>query len=160
MTRLHETIAIEGCAEHAREALDRFFLSLRGKDGISWMRLRVPTDGSRNGYGISLDREVRVEVRPPPVSEQARAIGIIWRPEGTLAFPTFEGTVTLCTNPHPRHAYIALDGSYTPPLGPAGQVFDAIIGRQIAKATAREFLKDLKDAVERLIKESPKDNET
>jgi len=43
---------------------------------------------------------------------------------------------------------VELDGAYVPPFGPAGQLFDATIGRRIAQATAREFLKDLKASIE------------
>ena len=72
---------------------------------------------------------------------------ISWLPEGTGVFPAFRGT--LMVRSENGTSAIELDGTYTPPFGAAGQVFDATIGHRIAQATARELLKDLKAAVER-----------
>ncbi|MBV8530143.1 MAG: hypothetical protein JO104_02415 [Candidatus Eremiobacteraeota bacterium] len=75
-------------------------------------------------------------------------VQIRWAPEGTTVFPTFEGTLTIRGENPASPSHLELDGAYTPPFGIAGQVFDAAIGHRIAKATAREFLKDVKHAIE------------
>jgi len=114
------------------------------------MRLRVPTDGATHGYGISFDREVRIEARPIGDSQHlCDLIEIAWAPEGALVFPRFEGRLSVWSDEETHVTYVELDGSYTPPFGAAGQLFDLTIGRRIAQATAREFLKDLKQALER-----------
>jgi hypothetical protein len=141
---------VERSREQTQERLERFFIALRGRDGIARFRLRVPTDGANHGYGISFDREVRIEARHASDPERTSDfIEIAWVPEGTLVFPRFDGKLSVCTNSNPDACYIELDGSYTAPLGTAGQIFDAAIDRRIAQATAREVLKDLKAAAEK-----------
>ena len=149
MTRLRDTALIDRPIQTTREGLERFFLSLRGKDGIARLHLRVPTDSAPHGYGISLDREVRIEARPAGSEFGQAFIEIAWMAEGLLVFPRFDGKLRIFRNGDPNHTRIELEGSYTPPFGPAGQLFDAAIGHRIAQRTAREFLKDLKDAVEK-----------
>jgi hypothetical protein len=143
MTRLRDSTTVDLSPEQARAGIERFFVSLEGSDGISRMRLRVPTDGAPHGYAISLDREVRIE------AEIKDPVKIRWVPEGSTIFPIFEGELHLSPNGESRRTVIELDGAYTPPFGPAGQIFDAAIGHRIAKRTAYEFLKDLKAAVEK-----------
>lgn len=62
--------------------------------------------------------------------------------------PKFEGTLVVWGEGERNRSYIELDGAYRPPLGTAGQILDEAIGHRIAESTAREFLKDLKRAVE------------
>ncbi|HMF29646.1 MAG TPA: hypothetical protein VKE42_12780 [Candidatus Cybelea sp.] len=126
--------------------LERFFETLRGKDGVSRLRLRVPTDG--RARGLSIDREVCVEARRTRGEASLNDLMLItWVPEGTGVFPAFEGI--LIVRSENGTSSIELDGTYTPPFGAAGQVFDATIGHRIAESTAHELLKDLKAAVER-----------
>ncbi len=145
MPRLSDRTAIDCSVEQASKGIDCFLDSLKGRDGVARLRLRVPADGPM--LGIAIDREVRIEVRPP--SEVGGAMAMGWKPEGTVALPTFEGTLVAQSDGDPNVTYLDLDGSYTPPFGAAGQLFDAAIGKRIAQATAREFLKDLKAAIEK-----------
>lgn len=146
MTRLRDAIVVDSPAEQSMLRLERFFDSLRGKDGVSRIRLRVPTDGPTRG--LALEREVCVEARRTRGEAMLDDLMLItWVPEGTGVFPTFEGILIVRSTD--GTSSIELDGTYTPPFGPAGQVFDAAIGHRIAESTARELLKDLKAAVER-----------
>ena len=148
MTRLRETIPIERPADQAQEALERFFAPLTGKAGP--LRLRVPFDGATANYGIYFDRDVLVEAhRARDEGNLNDVVSIKWVPEGTAALPSFSGTLTVCGEEDPARSHIELDGSYAPPFGAAGQVFDAAIGHHIAQATARELLSDIKTAIER-----------
>lgn len=150
MPRLRDRISVACSVKQAQRGLERFFISLRGKDGVARLRLRVPTDGAPSGYGISLDREVRVEARAARDADDLNdIIEIAWMPEGIAVFPRFDGSLTVSGEDDPNVSYIELDGAYTPPFGATGQLFDAAIGRRIAQATAREFLKDVKAAIER-----------
>jgi hypothetical protein len=146
MAWLHDAISVDGSAERNMLRLERFFESLRGKDGVSRLRLRVPTDGP--AQGLAIEREVRVEARRPRGEASLNDLMLItWLPEGTAVFPAFQGM--LIVRSENGTSSIELDGNYTPPFGVAGQVFDATIGHRIAQSTARELLKDLKAAVER-----------
>jgi hypothetical protein len=154
MPRLHDRTSVERPVGQAQERLEKFLASLRGKDGICRLRLRVPMNA--NPYGLSLDRAVHIEAtRPRDEQTLDGVIQITWSPEGNTIFPRFEGTLAVYgEGADPGVSYIELDGSYVPPFGPAGQLFDAAIGRRIAQATAREFLKDVKAAIEREPSES------
>lgn len=143
MPRLRDRSLIGLPIDAVRAGISRFFASLRQKDGVARLHLRVPTDGPT--MGLSIDRAVRIDARESP---DGSTIHITWMPEGTTVFPTFEGVLCLGSDGTPDETYVELDGAYTPPFGAAGQIFDAAIGRRIAQATAREFLKDVKDAVE------------
>jgi len=146
MTRLRDAISVESSALQSMLRLERFFESLRGKDGVSRLRLRVPTDGPTRG--LAIEREVCVEARRTRGEASLNDLMLItWVPEGTAVFPTFEGI--LIVRSENGTSSIELDGTYTPPFGTAGQVFDAAIGHRIAESTAHELLKDLKAAVER-----------
>jgi hypothetical protein len=147
MTRLRASTLVEGAARQSMGRLQLFFASLRGEDGIARIRLRVPADGP--AWGLSIDREVRVEARRPRGEASLDDLMLIrWMPEGTAVFPTFEGILTIRASGEADASLIELDGNYMPPFGVAGQVFDAAIGHRIAQATARELLKDLKRTIE------------
>ncbi|HLY03659.1 MAG TPA: hypothetical protein VKR56_14330 [Candidatus Cybelea sp.] len=148
MTRLRESTLLDCTADQTQQGLEHFFNSLRKRDGISRFRLRVPVRGATK-YGLSLDREVLIQARQVLYDGEVRERFVIaWMPEGSVVFPRFEGTLAIGDESESGHSCIELDGSYTPPFDGTGKIFDADIGHQIAQATAREFLKDLKSAIE------------
>jgi hypothetical protein len=148
MTRLKESTLLNCTADQTQQGLEDFFNSLRKRDGVARLRLRVPVRGATE-YGLSLDREVVIEARRAlHGGEVPERFEIAWMSEGSVAFPRFEGTLGIGGKSASGHCCIELDGSYTPPFDGAGKIFDADIGHQIAQATAREFLKDLKSAIE------------
>jgi len=75
------------------------------------------------------------------------AMMIEWH-AGTRLFPDFHGTLRLriATVESTR---LTFEGAYRPPLGQVGVAFDALIGRRIARATMRELLDRIADALER-----------
>jgi hypothetical protein len=149
MSRLHDKTSVDFSIAEAQTRLEAFLTSLRGQDGVARMRLRVPITGMADSFGLALDREVRIEARRRrDEPRQADVTEIVWQPEGTTVLPRFEGTLFVTHDGSPNRSDIELDGEYTPPFGAAGQVFDAAIGQQIARTTAREFLLDLKRAIE------------
>ena len=150
MSRLHDKTSVDFPIAEAQSRLEVFLTSLRGPDGVARMRLRVPITGMPDSFGLALEREVRIEARRRRDElRQADIVEIVWQPEGATVLPRFEGTLFVTHDGSPKRADIELAGEYTPPFGAAGQVFDAAIGQQIARTTAREFLLDLKRAIER-----------
>jgi hypothetical protein len=148
MTHLRDQIAVDCPPAESESRLEAYFASRRGVDGISRLRLRVPM--TKNPHGLRLDREVRIEAsRARDEDNLNDLIRITWIPEGGIAFPRFEGTLVVWGEERANRSYIELDGAYTPPLSAAGEMFDAAVGHDIAKTTAREFLEDLKNAIER-----------
>lgn len=149
MTHLREQIFLASSAGEAESRLENYLASLRGSTGVARLRLRVPVEDLSGPLGISIDREVRVEARRARDDENLNdLIRISWGPEGKTILPSFSGTLIVWGETGKNMSYIELDGAYTPPLGAAGQAFDETIGHRIAESTAREFLKDLKRAIE------------
>jgi len=145
MRELREQTPVECTVDDAEAGLRAFFAARQDADGVTRMRLRVPMDGS----SLSFEREVRVEAREGRDDDSLNNLmRIAWEPESSVVFPRFEGTMLAWGEDDPGKSFIELRGHYTPPLGAAGQVFDEAIGYEIARATAREFLRDIKRDVE------------
>jgi hypothetical protein len=100
---------------------------------------------------LVLRRRVRmVFERRPDAHEVGRphdAVAVHWS-AGTHLFPEFHGTLRLRIA-SVDETRLTLEGKYRPPLGPFGGVFDALIGRRIARATMADLLRRLGDAMER-----------
>ncbi|GAC1660171.1 MAG: hypothetical protein NVS4B13_08270 [Candidatus Elarobacter sp.] len=101
--------------------------------------------------GGRLRRPVRVVFdRSPDQLEAGRghdALEVHWT-AGTRLFPEFHGSVRLRIA-SVEETRLTLEGAYRPPFGPAGAVFDTLAGRRIARATMRDLLDRLCDAMER-----------
>lgn len=148
MTRLRDHVPVARSVEDVQGRLLSYLGSLRGKDGAARIRLRVPIVA--DGFQLSIDREVWVDAERTRDDDNLNdVIRISWKPEGTIVFPTFEGTLVVWSEDDPETSVLELDGGYKPPFGAGGQAFDAVIGHRIAQRTARELLNDLKNAVER-----------
>jgi hypothetical protein len=73
---------------------------------------------------------------------------IRWSAENDGPFPIFDGQLIVQADEVYEMFWLALDGSYAPPGGAAGLLFDAVAGRHIAAATARAFLEHLRNHIE------------
>ena len=69
-----------------------------------------------------------------------------WEPIGGGPFPSFKGSLKM--HPLGVETEMELRGEYTPPLGPVGELFDAMIGKKLADATAAALLGDIKSSLE------------
>jgi hypothetical protein len=75
-------------------------------------------------------------------------VHVKWRPEGGGPFPDFDGTLKIVPDEDYSACWLALDGTYVPPGGIAGKLFDAAVGTRIAHATGRRLLEQIKTDVE------------
>lgn len=97
---------------------------------------------------VSVTRAIREHVRlgwavVDDLTDESRrhdAIAIYWTPDHPT-FPSFAGTITV--RPHYRESYIRITGTYDPPLGRAGRLFDRFAGRHIARATLLRLIREL-----------------
>ncbi len=69
------------------------------------------------------------------------ALMIIWQSRLRLPLPDFHGLLTVRVRAPGTE--VSIQGSYVPPFGIAGQVFDSAIGRRIARATLQKLLGDI-----------------
>ncbi len=79
------------------------------------------------------------------------ALLIAWRPLKTGLFPDFRGVLTV--RPTYHGASLRLTGQYEAPFGMAGKVFDAMLGRSIARATLRRLLDEVALDIQALYQE-------
>jgi hypothetical protein len=76
--------------------------------------------------------------------------GIHWEPKGGGPYPTFDGTLAVRADETYDKSVLELDGQYAPPLGAAGALFDAVVGKRIAELTAQGLLKRIGSGLEAL----------
>ena len=104
----------------------------------------MPLDGVAGFSGLALEHAVRVRAwRDRDDQNLNDLIRITWEPEGGGAYPAFRGTLATWGETDPPQTFIEIDGTYEPPMGVAGEAFDAAVGRAIAQRTVRAFLDDL-----------------
>ncbi|HEY0383764.1 MAG TPA: hypothetical protein VGC72_16345 [Candidatus Elarobacter sp.] len=119
-------------------------------DAAAGVELHVPLRDLAPTRGGQLRRRVRlVAARRPDEHERGRAhdaLEIDWT-AGTRFFPDFRGHLRLRIA-SVETTLLSLEGSYQPPFGAFGTVFDLVIGRRIARATLRDLLRRLGDAME------------
>ena len=85
----------------------------------------------------------------PDPSHLHHTTAISWMPERGGPFPKFVGFLLIEADENYGMSRLALEGDYEPPFGAAGKVFDAAVGRTIARVTARHLLDTLRDSLEK-----------
>lgn len=73
---------------------------------------------------------------------------IHWTPAEGGPYPDFDGELTVRADEDYPTSILELTGSYRPPLGVPGAIFDAVLGKRIAEATARELLRTIGENME------------
>jgi hypothetical protein len=121
-----------------------YFQQRAHSTGTGGLPLRLPLDAV--AAGLSVNKPVTLEARCIESDGAPDAIGISWTPQGTTAFPRFEGTLTVAAEGEASR--LALTGNYAAPGGIAGAAFDAVVGRRIARATIEALLQQLRVAAE------------
>ena len=71
-----------------------------------------------------------------------------WEAEEGGLYPVFDGTLAVGGDEDYNAFWLLLDGTYVPPGGIVGAVFDAVVGHRIAVATAKSLLGDMSEAIE------------
>lgn len=98
----------------------------------------------------ALKRKVRLRFRiqddNSDTVRQHEAIRIVWWSESAL-LPNLSGTLRFRVA-KPAETLLIFEGTYQPPFGTAGAIFDRFFGRHLATATARDLLVRIGDALE------------
>ena len=129
--------------DRARSILEETLQELATTGRPVIQRLRVPFP-VRDGSGPSIEKDVTVTYgvgKDPLHFDQPWALH--WTPTNGGAFPEFNGTLTVRADEDYTTCALELRGTYEPPLGIPGTMFDSVLGSRIASATAREFLKEI-----------------
>ena len=124
---------------------------LRGElagDSPEWqLHVTAPKSGIRLPFDLSKAVDVTVRAAADPMHFD-RPWQVTWAPHGGGPYPTFDGTLTVRADENWDVAALELSGTYDPPMGIAGKVFDAVVGARLAAATAKELLAHLGRSIE------------
>jgi len=92
---------------------------------------------------LRVERDVEITLTAKPAYPGYALFDVAWAPKDGGPYPTFHGTLSVADE-GPGWSRLEIDGTYAPPFGPIGAVFDAAVGRRIAQATLRELLAELR----------------
>lgn len=141
--RLRDHIELGCPLAEAETRVAEYFAAHRRPDGETHVRLRVPLGGLGLPAGLALEREVTARCRRGRDADNLNDVILIDWNAGDDPFPTFEGTLVTWAEGDPSRSFVELDGSYEPPFGAAGEIFEEAIGHEIAGRTARSLLDDI-----------------
>jgi hypothetical protein len=85
--------------------------------------------------------------RPADMTPRYR---VHWEAESSGLFPIYDGELTIGADEDYNAFWLVLDGTYAPPGGAAGQLFDAMFGHRLAAASARSLLTDMRAEINSL----------
>ncbi len=111
------------------------------------------SDAATPGVGMSKEVVVTFAAAIDPMHFD-KPWSVHWHPKGGGLYPDFDGILTVRADDTYKTAILELVGTYEPPLGAVGEVFDTVVGSRIASATARELLRKLGDDIEKEYRES------
>jgi hypothetical protein len=95
---------------------------------------------------VRAQHDVRIKIAKRKSPEGADTIELNWDPDDRYV-PAFAGLLA-GERLQEGGSRLVLSGAYQAPLGSWGAVFDSVLGRRIAAATANELLHDIKRFVE------------
>jgi hypothetical protein len=154
MSTLREEIYVNCPPAQAHRHLDAFFrehAESQGPSGHSSIHLTlcVPLHVPGLKTALNLQRSAKATVtRIRAASDSSDTLAVTWEALGGGPFPRFEGTIAVKGDEDYNSFRLVLAGAYAPPLGAAGDAFNAVIGRGLALATARDLLGRMRDSIE------------
>ena len=142
---VQERRSVEVPLTEARGYFGRYVRDIEAEaSGRIVLTVKVPLERLGIDRCVSVSKAVLVYFSPivePNAVKQRMAVS--WEPEGGGIFPKFTGTVGVEAEEMASASFITLDGSYDPPLAVIGDAFDAIVGKHIARQTARNLLDEI-----------------
>jgi hypothetical protein len=97
-----------------------------------------------------LERRIVATLYPlRSISDPHPTYSVTWAPETNGPFPAFAGALAVERSACADRFGLIMSGHYEPPLGVVGALFDAALGRRIARASARDLLRSIASYVER-----------
>jgi hypothetical protein len=145
MSKIHERRFAQVPLAEAPEYLGTYIRDVE-TEGAGQIVLSVKVPLERVGFERRVEVSKAVSVRFAPIPDSlnpGHLTEISWEPIGGGPFPKFKGTIGLVADDSSDACCIIVEGHYDPPLGPIGDAFDAIIGKHIARLTARNLLDEI-----------------
>jgi hypothetical protein len=124
----------------AARFLTSFFDAHRIDDGQACLTL----------HAGDLAREARVTIESAPTpGTMTPHYTVSWKDELDGPYPEFKGSIAVGGDNDYSTFWLDLQGSYAPPGGIGGKVFDALVGKRIADVTAETLLHEIAVEIER-----------
>jgi len=149
MARIREQISLDCPIAEALPRLEEYFTAHRDARGVTRTRLRVPVDAPLRGLAVEHEAII-VSRRTRDENNLNDVIAVTWEPAEGGPYPRFSGTLIAWAEHDPKRTFLEIDGTYSPPGGLAGELFDEAIGKRIAARTARALLEDIAQAMTRV----------
>jgi hypothetical protein len=144
LTKVRDHVPVRCDIDELRSRLRRYFTHREDAAGVAQLHLRVPLDGLPALKGLALEHDVRVIARQGRDDQNLNdLVNISWEPAGRGPYPGFSGTLVTWAEHDPKQSFIEIDGTYTPPLGVAGEAFDEAVGHSIATRSVHALLEDI-----------------
>jgi hypothetical protein len=138
MNHINVSVTVDRKIDEAAERFEEFLREFAPETEMTFT-LRAPFDLSALNVGFTLHRDVTARITPLAEGDRAYAIG--WQPVEPGPFPSLSGTIFIAASEtNPEESIVTLDGHYHAPLGIVGEVFDAIVGKHIAQASATDLM--------------------
>jgi hypothetical protein len=146
MGKLREQIDVNCPHYYLIHHAERYFTVRRQGQtpGTFTLTVDMPKVGLPGNVQARHDVRMRYEISKG--SDDQDVINLTWDPDDRFV-PKFTGALT-GESLDDGKSRLTLTGKYDAPFGPVGAVFDAILGRRIAAATAEAFLQDVKRFIE------------
>jgi hypothetical protein len=140
MTDICERRGVRWLERDSADYLAAFIDEHRGGDGTVRIALRLPLKifaawtflveqhGMASCYSLGSS------------SDQHATYSVTWSADGRDGLPEFEGALAIEPLIGAGRFGLVLSGHYQPPLGRLGSLFDAVLGRRIAKGSAQDLL--------------------
>jgi len=138
MSTLEQTAVVQVPFAQAADFVEEFFGAQ--KDGADY-HLQLVVPGATIGVpGMTMEKDVRLRLLRERGPNQTIVFALHWAPENGGPYPEFDGSLVVEQDETYETCRLRLRGTYEPPLGIAGKVFDVAIGSRIAGATAHKLL--------------------
>lgn len=143
MTRIRASAAVQYPAETLERLLAHYMDERRRGDGSILLPLRARArEGRRDS--LAIEHEVIMRFRRGRDQQNLNETFFVdWVPAGDGPYPTFTGFMNVYSEVDQRFSRVEIDGTYTPPGGILGELFDAAIGKRLARASIVDFINGL-----------------
>jgi hypothetical protein len=150
MSELVRTVHVLCPVSQARMHLDAYFdehtHQLPSGEKVTDIMLTAP--GFPGGASLQKTVDVNIQRHARPV-DAFDTISVDWEVPGVAIYPQFHGILNVEGSDDYNSFSLALRGTYDPPGGFVGEVFDKAIGHRVAEATADHLLNEIRDSIER-----------
>lgn len=146
MSALHLKRPVACVSGQAPQHLERWFAE-HAKGNLCVLALRAPI--ALPGLPeLALGRDCVIHVVRAVPASMIQQYAVRWESANGGPFPQFRGTLSILNDEDYGSCFLALDGTYRPPLGRPGVAFDLAIGHTIAESCGNDLLERIGTYIE------------